>query len=91
MILRAHCLRYYPAMSRIVGSLAFLLIVPALAAAAEPAAAPRTNTIEVVTQRSVAVTPDRRGLRRRGPLTSSAHRTHLIEFWLVIPYVYVSP
>jgi uncharacterized protein len=46
-------------MSRITVSLAFLLMVPAVAAAAEPAAPARTNTIEVVTRGSVAVTPDR--------------------------------
>src|SRR5262245_51282352 len=46
-------------MLRITGALALLLVVPAVAAAAEPAAAPHASTIEVVTQGSVAATPDR--------------------------------
>jgi len=46
-------------MLRICGVLSVLLIVPAVAAAAEPAASPHASTIEVVSQGSVAVTPDR--------------------------------
>jgi len=52
-------LRYNRAMLKIWGGLVVLLFVPVVAEAAEPAASPRNNTIEVVTQASVAVTPDR--------------------------------